>query len=430
MISLSQRLASPLMAAACLWACQPQTAPQTNTTQQPIINGMPCDAAAEPTALAILVDTTLILPVVGPFPMKSVICTGSLIAPDVVLTAAHCVDDVALGQGIGMPQDTKFFITFQPDLVPLAAGETMNFPSEIIEASAWIKHEGFDINSLTNVNGPGDYRDIGLIFLKTPVTTVEPERVITTQEAQMHLVQGATVSMAGWGASTPDPGNILMPPPRGTVGRKVCGSSSINEIGSTEFQVGAGPETTRKCKGDSGGPSYLVVDPNAQFPRRVVGVTSHAYDMSLCQKGGLDTRVDSYLDWIDQKMKAGCMDGTRSWCRIPGIIPPSEGPVKPDGPFPTPDAGMAMPDAGQSTPDSGSSMPMIDAGVITPDSGTKAEVDAGQSGSTDVGNGNSGGTLDKGDGCTCAAPSQQRLGLGSSALMLILVGFFGLRRRR
>jgi MYXO-CTERM domain-containing protein len=55
----------------------------------------------------------------------------------------------------------------------------------------------------------------------------------------------------------------------------------------------------------------------------VIGVTSHAYSAEEdCYLGGVDTRVDAYLDWIEEAMIAACDDGTRSWCDEPGIPDP------------------------------------------------------------------------------------------------------------
>jgi uncharacterized protein (TIGR03382 family) len=57
---------------------------------------------------------------------------------------------------------------------------------------------------------------------------------------------------------------------------------------------------------------------------RLIGVTSRSADFTLCaEKGGYDTRVDAYLDWIDDEMRAACEDGTRVWCEEPGILPAS-----------------------------------------------------------------------------------------------------------
>ena len=57
---------------------------------------------------------------------------------------------------------------------------------------------------------------------------------------------------------------------------------------------------------------------------RLVGVTSHAYDMTDCnQTGGVDTRVQFYRDWIESNMISGCDRGVRVWCDEPGILEPN-----------------------------------------------------------------------------------------------------------
>ncbi len=108
---------------------------------------------------------------------------------------------------------------------------------------------------------------------------------------------------------------------RGTVGEKVCAASFINELGAFEMQIG--DTGARKCHGDSGGPTYLEVDAGDSSSLRVIGVTSRAYDESDCLKGGVDTRVDAWLDWIDAEMTGACERGERVWCDVAGILPPS-----------------------------------------------------------------------------------------------------------
>src|SRR5690606_16203286 len=54
-----------------------------------------------------------------------------------------------------------------------------------------------------------------------------------------------------------------------------------------------------------------------------IGITSHAYDVEDCNKGGVDTRADAWFAWLDEKMSDACDDGTRSWCDVEGVIPAS-----------------------------------------------------------------------------------------------------------
>ena len=67
----------------------------------------------------------------------------------------------------------------------------------------------------------------------------------------------------------------------------------------------------------------MEVDSDSTEPLRLVGVTSHAYDQSDCNEtGGVDTRVDAYLGWIDAEMASRCVDGSRSWCDEFGVLAP------------------------------------------------------------------------------------------------------------
>jgi hypothetical protein len=77
-----------------------------------------------------------------------------------------------------------------------------------------------------------------------------------------------------------------------------------------------------RCSRASGGPAELERTSHTRT-RRVVGVTSHAYDAEDCNKGGVDTRVDAYYNWLDATMKAACDDDTRVWCEVRGVIHPA-----------------------------------------------------------------------------------------------------------
>jgi MYXO-CTERM domain-containing protein len=127
------------------------------------------------------------------------------------------------------------------------------------------------------------------------------------------------VLIAGWGQQTVTASQFEAPPP-GTVGVKVCAESFVNEVGTHEMQIGADSTTSRKCHGDSGGPTFMDIETDHARSRRLVGVTSHAYDAEDCNKGGVDTRVDAWIEWIDTEMFAACDNGTRSWCEVKGVI--------------------------------------------------------------------------------------------------------------
>ena len=69
--------------------------------QQPIINGEACAETDHPSAVALITDAEISIPFLGAQTIRQATCTGTLIAPDVVLTAAHCLDPTLATFGYG-----------------------------------------------------------------------------------------------------------------------------------------------------------------------------------------------------------------------------------------------------------------------------------------------------------------------------------------
>ena len=245
------------------------------------------------------------------------VCSSTLIAPDVVLLAAHCLDDTAFTFGFGEVEDKELFWTRQADLTSWdGSQENPELPSDTIGVVDYVIHDGF---SMDNFNvGIAQNDDIALLFLETPILDVE-HAFLPNENIGSQLEVGMEVDVVGWGQQIAT--NQFEAPPAGSYAIKQVGTSYISELGTYEFQVGKNESDVRKCHGDSGGPSFATFGGEI----RVVGVTSHAYDATTdCfETGGVDTRTDAYLEWIETNMVAYCDSGVRTWCDVPGIVNPS-----------------------------------------------------------------------------------------------------------
>jgi secreted trypsin-like serine protease len=168
-------------------------------------------------------------------------CTGTLIAPRVVLSAAHCLD---------RPLTTVY------------VGADDKVAGDRIGVSAQATHPEYDAISVEN--------DIALVLLERP-SAVEP--VAWNDGGPTKSWVGANVRLVGFGLTSPGQ-------PRD--GRKRMGTARISAASDTELEFTAAPSLP--CLGDSGGP-ILAGD-------QVIGVISTG-DPD-CVNHARAMRVDAY----------------------------------------------------------------------------------------------------------------------------------------
>jgi MYXO-CTERM domain-containing protein len=242
-------------------------------------------------------------------------CTGTLIAPDVVLTAAHCVDPLLIGSEV--PGFTL-------------AHDTVTTVPQVTSALDAIPHENFDIQ-VDPGTGPGIWYDIALLILSEPITSVPPVRLPSVAEGET-LQTGSEMILVGYGVTEDPEGGG-----GGDSGRMYDALTDLVIRGSHELQIST-PGAPQNCYGDSGGPGLF--DINGTY--RVVGVVSRSAGGSSCSAGGIDTRVDAFLDWINTNAPQVCIPGEECSTATPDAAPPP-----PDAAPPTPDAAIPdPPDAG------------------------------------------------------------------------------------
>ena len=184
-------------------------------------------------------------------------CSGTLISPRVVLTAAHCLDPSIVGGTVNRV-DAYFGATV------LATDSAF---VEMIDAEDWMFISGWDLG----------FRDIGLILLERDAVA---EPMAYNQAALSAANEGDTLHMVGWGNTSGAGGG----------GGKREVDVTIQDVTGSEVQYGSASANT--CQGDSGGPGFLTVGGQPV----VASVTSWGFEGCTSTSGA--TRVDTDADII------------------------------------------------------------------------------------------------------------------------------------
>lgn len=200
-------------------------------------------------------------------------CTGTLIAPTVVLSAGHCKKCA-----------TKVFF-----------GSDVSKKGTVIQAARTVQHPEYLKRSRN---------DLLLLILEKPAT-VPPRRI-----ASAAVINKATDGRAvGFGAIdvTGEYGYGIkrqVDVPIGSPGcsGKVNGKTDHDAYGcdlNLEIVAGKAILTRDSCKGDSGGPFYIRAPQGGWL---LAGATSRATKGAkrTCGDGGIYARLDKYKNWIEK----------------------------------------------------------------------------------------------------------------------------------
>lgn len=259
---------------------------------------LPATAAAEPTAQASIVGGHA--GSIAEFPFLSFIeahegkhgfaCTGSVVAPRVVLTAAHCVEDLdhggltaakqyALATGVTSPEEAQAENIFH-----------------VTEAHAF---PGFDPGTL--------HGDAGILILDRPTTA--PVLTLAGDGDAALYAGGTSVQLAGWGLTAP---KAKQEPSGLRTTSMVVQSPSVCKAKTHGYFSPFSPTAqmctldlpSRKsggCFGDSGGPT-IAHRPDGTLVE--LGIISTGGDECDTKRPNVMTRADLVSGWVSEWIAA------------------------------------------------------------------------------------------------------------------------------
>jgi secreted trypsin-like serine protease len=229
-----------------------------------VIGGRNADAGKWPDVAAVLFPTAT---------GDEVRCTGTLVAPTVVVTAAHCYnlrapplpDNVLIGtSSLARPDD----------------GETIQILDGFVFPDA------------------DTTQDVAVLIL-AHASRFAP-RKIATGWARAAIVNGAPVSLVGFGAISKLGDEFVkeLQEASSTITDFDCSRSmGCRPDAQPAGELAAGGMGIDTCPGDSGGPLYL----HTSYGALLAGITSRSFDDAefACSDGGIYSRADKIIDWLE-----------------------------------------------------------------------------------------------------------------------------------
>lgn len=224
-----------------------------------IIGGEPAGDLEFPTVVAVVVNGTAL-------------CTGTVVAANLVLTAGHCLADL-------------------PDTVPVAV-----FYGNEIDAMQPVGVTSFGAHPDFCATCDEDIYDYGYVVTASEFVAPYTPPIVTQQEWDDTMSVGTEITLVGFGD---DPNAAT-----DSIGVKRVVTTTIDRFSAEGLEFFAGGDDRDSCQGDSGGPAFVI---DADGGLRLAGITSRG--SSPCGDGGYYGAPYPALCWVREQTGIDFFDG-------------------------------------------------------------------------------------------------------------------------